>query len=491
MVTADQRDGLYLRSWINAGVLSEEENRHSPINLEWVPAVATVLAVALAIVGAIVTDEFPKTAEWFWQVSIPGVSAAFVAILIGYVWTKKIPDRWQRIRRSLYQALSMIVTLIFGVGLPAAGIFYFGGLKDLLEIDAASIAVFGRVLQLFFIAIAVLTPALLFYLFDRLKMATLRERFYRQMFRLDPDIRTLRDVAAKYGQDLDEAYGLESRGSSGRLLSGTRWPILVATLVFAFGWMITLLPVGTTGTATSREEILGLFVPEQSAMVYAFLGAYFFSITTALRGFARGDLRPKAYVSFTVRVFVVVILAWVVDLLFEDNAIEYRLALAFTIGVFPEIALTLIRENLRFAPGNTERFPLTGLEGLDAYDRARLMDEGVTNVEALAHHELVDLMLQTRIPTPRLVDWIDQAILALHIGKDENKKQFLSDLGIRAASDLEEVRATTPQALSGEPWILPLEATMRNDEWMNSIRYWRLTDRAGIPTVSDPAEIFK
>ena len=63
-----------------------------------------------------------------------------------------------------------------------------------------------------------------------------------------------------------------------------------------------------------------------------------------------------------------------------------------------------------------ERDPLTNLEGIDLYDRARLLDEGVSNVEGLAHHDLIELMLQTRIPAPRLVDWIDQAILYLHVG---------------------------------------------------------------------------
>ncbi len=37
-------------------------------------------------------------------------------------------------------------------------------------------------------------------------------------------------------------------------------------------------------------------------------------------------------------------------------------------------------------------------------------------MEGLAHHDLIELLLQTRIPAPRLVDWTDQAILYLHVG---------------------------------------------------------------------------
>ncbi len=45
----------------------------------------------------------------------------------------------------------------------------------------------------------------------------------------------------------------------------------------------------------------------------------------------------------------------------------------------------------------------------------------MNNVEALAHHDVVDLMLATRIPVPRLVDWVDQAILYLHTVDEKGK----------------------------------------------------------------------
>jgi hypothetical protein len=53
--------------------------------------------------------------------------------------------------------------------------------------------------------------------------------------------------------------------------------------------------------------------------------------------------------------------------------------------------------------------PLTDIVGI-VYDRTHLASEGVTNIEALAHNDLVDLMLQTRIRSAS-VDWTDQAIL--------------------------------------------------------------------------------
>ena len=93
-----------------------------------------------------------------------------------------------------------------------------------------------------------------------------------------------------------------------------------------------------------------------------------------------------------------------------------------------------------------ERYPLTELEGIDIYDRARLLEEGVGNIEGLAHHNLPELMLQTRIPVGRLVYWTDQAILFLHVAttingfrsKDGGYSQLrvLQQHGIHTATDL-------------------------------------------------------
>ena len=65
-----------------------------------------------------------------------------------------------------------------------------------------------------------------------------------------------------------------------------------------------------------------------------------------------------------------------------------------------------------------EPAPLTELEGIDLYDRTRLAEEGINNIEALAHADIVDLMSSTRISAAELVDWTDQAILYLRVGGD-------------------------------------------------------------------------
>lgn len=309
---------------------------------------------------------------------------------------------------------------------------------------------------------------------------------------------TLSDVYARYGKQIDESFGQVGGREDTRLARQRRWPIVLATITLAFGWILALLPVGSPDLFDATD-IPALLLPRQNAVAFGFLGAYFFALNLVLRRYARGDLRPKAYSTITVRVLVVVVLGWVLDLTAGQQGLV--LVLTFLIGIVPETVLTFFREVYRgqlvarLADSLDERLPLNDLEGVDVYDRSRLLDEGVTNIEALAHHDLVDLLLETRIPAGRLVDWVDQAILCLHLAKPRQADQAdtetsararLRALGIRTATDLESgfVLSQTAgcldllrKAVTGDDRFRgapgPLEilmASMQDDEWLSYVR---------------------
>ena len=384
--------------------------------------------------------------------------------------------------------------------LPAAAIFFAAdGLRLIHLVTTHGISneqdvvvtVIGRVMQVFFVATASILPALLYFLFDREHLNTLRKRFYRQIMRFDPTVRTRSDVIAKYGSQMNEAYG---RDSSGKILPGRRSPLLLATLAISLGWTFTLLH-GDVFVIHERG-IASLFEPRQTAVSYGFMGAYFYGINAILRGYVRRDLRPKTYSTLTVRIFIVVVLAWVLEVIWQNSTLY---VIAFLTGIVPETALLLIRESVRKSvPSKVslieeEPDPLTKLEGIDLYDRARLFDEGVTNVENLAHHDVVELMLQTRIPVPRLVDWLDQAILYLHAGpRAANRLPALRRYGIRTATDLDETfrRAAVRGNLqsvedmlgrvpNGGPGRLRvIHDALDDQEWIVNVRQWRKLDPA-------------
>src|SRR5262249_7725375 len=159
-------------------------------------------------------------------------------------------------------------------------------------------------LQLIFIAIAALLPSLLYFLFDRQFLGAMRDRFEQAIFRLDPNVKTLTDIRAKYGRQIEKVYGVERlRESRVRLIPGTRMPILLTTIVMVLSWLVALQPI--SGTPKTPTTLIDFFRPQDSVFVYGFLGAYVFTLYDLIRRYVRGDLKPKAYSSVITRIFVV------------------------------------------------------------------------------------------------------------------------------------------------------------------------------------------
>lgn len=440
----------------------------------------------------------------FWF-GIPAL--AFLGALAAWARVKR---GWTEVQRWAKQAMSLLLVAVLAVGLPAAVIWYSAGLDDAAR-EASSIGdalgtspqFLARSLQLLFIAAASLLPALMYFVFDREQLGTLRDRFIQQVFRLDPSLKRLADMRAKYGPQIEEMYGPMRRATRARLLGGRLSPIVVATLLLTVGWTLTLLNTDVVPGANGEFPILSLFEPDASVVTFAFLGAYFFAIQLVLRSYLRGDLRPKTYGHIAVRLLIVVILAWVLQEIVGEQTNWLRAAV-FVAGIVPETALRWIRELVRgrgpeWIKGGedsnlTEPHPLSNLEGIDLYDLTRLTEEGVTNVEALAHHEFVDLVLKTRIPAPRLVDWVDQAILYLHArGDSKNAGDVPADTlwsrlqvyGIRTATDLQDASSARPESERGSffkllgkdegpPYrVQVILDTLEDDEWLGYIRHWR------------------
>jgi hypothetical protein len=492
-----------LRPAVDAGVLAIK--RCAPpegLAAAWATLVAMMITLGVFLVGILDTNSDAKLAL------IAGTIAAAFGIA---VW--KI-DQLAFVRRAVTQfparvrelmVLSMAIVIVFA--LPGA-ILYFGsdvpGLWRAAQAangHDAAVALIGIGVQFCCIVGASALPVVLYFIFDRERMRTLRQRVTRYIFRLDPGVRTLADIDAKYGQWLDEAFG--RRDSEARYLPGTRWPIVIATSVITLGWAVALLDTKPEGAGT----LTALIQPTPAAPTFAFLGAYFFTLNSVLRGFVRGDLRPKTYAQIATRIVGSVVLAFALERLIRgvggDPSSATLLAFAFLIGIVPETFLIRLQETARGFVGTPEgkaavdaashtyeSEPLTRLQGIDIYDRARLLDEGVTNVEGLAHHDLVELLLKTRIPAARLVDWVDQAILFIHCantGEEAGKpaQSALTQLrghGIRTATELRRAyEAATNQAAfakivttpKGKPPIIPVVLhAIAKEDWIDALEHW-------------------
>jgi hypothetical protein len=378
-------------------------------------------------------------------------------------------DKVKRTSNTIFQWLEQKIILIVILAVGIALVFIFSRFDlsgfgiDIKNIDLLTNKFFlFHLLQLLFISIASLLPALMYFMFTKSKLYTLKESFFRDIVHLDPRVVTLDDAKSLYENKVNSVYGSEESSGS-RLLYDIQYPIIIATLLITIGWILTLQPFVDIADTTDPIGIL-FSIEEEKPLVFGFLGAYFFGITMLFSRYVRSDLRPKAYTHITVRILTVIILIWVlsvldwnyllpIDTVSKDHVL---LPLAFLVGIFPEIGIAWIFESINVISRyfgiilskinitSKDEKTLINLDGINMYHRAQFLEEGIDNIENLAHHDLIDLMLQTRIPLPRLVDWIDQAILHLHVentemkdGKLEDSLKNLRKYGIRTATDLE------------------------------------------------------
>jgi hypothetical protein len=385
----------------------------------------------------------------------------------------------------------------------------------------------GRMLQMVFVVIAALLPALLYFLYDRQKVSIVSKTFYREIVLLDPAIHTSADAEEKYGHLINEVYGDKS---AGYYLANVGLPITLSSVLIALGWLLILLPI-VPASPLGPADFFNLVSPTPTALSFGFLGAYFFALNMVFKRYVRSDLTPKAYSHITVRLLITTILVWAVSILPEAQFKQSPalLIMAFCIGVVPETGIKVIQEFLRktigrFSPNLDERDPLTNLDGIDLYDRARLSEEGVENIESLAYHNLIDLLVQTRIPARRLADMVDQAILYLHLrgsappaspsaerlpdatpaGGPAPALQYLRGYGIRTATDLLHVWQTKAgQDSSDFKQVLQKQSAefadrinvivnaLEEADWIPQLRYRRaqVTQLQEKP-VADPGEFF-
>jgi hypothetical protein len=173
-------------------------------------------------------------------------------------------------------------------------------------------------------------------------------------------------------------------------------------------------------------------------------------------------------------------------------------AIAFLIGIFPQLGLQALRALIAlplqpFVPSLKTDYPLSDLDGMNIWYESRLLEEGIEDLQNLATANIVDVMLRTRIPVDRLVDWIDQAHLFLRVRRDDgsekthesSSREKLRQLGIRTATDLENLGDEQNGLTEKHKWVLNREEkdpsvtetiikTLRDEPNLSHVRRWKL-----------------
>ena len=184
--------------------------------------------------------------------------------------------------------------------------------------------------------------------------------------------------------------------------------------MFAAGWTAVLWDTRFLTAPAGAGDVLK----------YAFLGSYAFVASMLIRRYFQSDLRPSAYASAVYRIaFVLLIVATAHQVMAESSSRSLgraEIATVFIVGFFPLAALQALQHVAARAlslalPSLTSDYPLDQLDGFNVWYEARLAEEGVEDMQNLTTMNLVDVILHTRVPAGRLVDWADQAFLLTHL----------------------------------------------------------------------------
>lgn len=347
-------------------------------------------------------------------------------------------------------------------------------------------------LKLGAIGFLALFPGLLYLQFVATKEKTLRDEYVLNLHKLRADTYTnlprpprgslfwrpgdnrtdkddrenlyMRKFEAIYGfRKLKEGEIEENQASRG---GGSLLPIGLCTVLLAVGWALTLQPEPiVTGRLFQTVTISGRPLLPVDAMRFGFLGAYVFIVEMLTRRYFQDDLKTGAYLNGATRILASTLLITALHQVWPDTlSAGQEVAFAFVIGVFPIVGLKAIQSLIALPlrsllPSLKKEYPLSDLDGLNIWYESRLLEEGIEDMQNLATANIVDVMLRTRVPVDRLVDWIDQAILDLRVkdGEADSARQTLRRLGIRTATDLEDALQIAVPPDSGDGTSTPVE----------------------------------
>lgn len=285
------------------------------------------------------------------------------------------------------------------------------------------------------IVIGTALPAATYAYYTQGRLPTFSKEYKQNLRRLG-----FWENAQEYQDKFEAVYGTPAAKQSIRAVNS---PIGITTLLILLGWTLVFFPIPAETNS---------FLPNPTPLAYGFLGAYIFGLASLIRQYVTNDLQLRYYASLSVRYLTVMVLSWLVAFfipaLAPNITNEYLLVITFTLGIFPSLGLRLVQRVtttlLGIAyKGFDEDYPLSDLDGLNAYHEDRLTLEGIENIHGLISTNIIDLMLKTRFPTEQIVDWIDQGLLRIHA--HDHYPQFLKS-GLRTATDFLESYAATAYA---------------------------------------------
>ena len=136
------------------------------------------------------------------------------------------------------------------------------------------------------------------------------------------------------------------------------------------------------------------------------------------RRYVLKDLGGSAYVAVSIRIILAVIGIWTLMAVggFDE---KYLLTAGFVFGVFPLVIWQIVELLFKkvaglVVPSMISQLPVSDLDGLTVWHEARLEEEDIENIPNMATADLVELLLNTRLPPERIYYRLDRPSYPLH-----------------------------------------------------------------------------
>jgi hypothetical protein len=215
------------------------------------------------------------------------------------------------------------------------------------------------------------------------------------------------------------------------------WPAVLLTL----GMAVSLYLISAVDIIYSAAPDDGSRAAVSPLAMSAVLGAVTFVLFDFTAKCIRRSIAPPDLLWAGFRFLVSVPLVYsFVSVLNEDVG----LAGGFAFGAFPTKTLVSTIRRIGRKQMNMEEGPaeeksnLTTLHSLDVESSERLMDENITNVLQLANCDPIVVAIRTNIGLPTILDYVNQALLWIHV---KGKLTTFQSLGIRGANEFQDAPA--------------------------------------------------
>ena len=273
-------------------------------------------------------------------------------------------------------------------------------------------------------------------------------RWMRNLYREKFDAYYGRSVS-RFGTDVDRPVKPEAL-----------FPIFLCTGVLATGWTAILYDPGATFGDLGALSI-------GAGLSFGFMGAYVFFLQVLLRRYFQADLRAGTYVAGYVRTVTALLIVVVLyNAVPAATPAELMVATAFVVGFFPDVGLrwltrTVARRLRSAVPSVDAAYPLNRVDGLNVWYEARLLEEGIEDLQNLMTAKIVDVLLHTRVPVARLVDWVDQALLLIHLPAEPLVHEQTGGTLRRRSSNAAQAGSSHPRLLLRECGIRSATGLLR------------------------------